>query len=652
MIYKIFCVLLLLSSTFFSQQDYKPWINAERNQYEKVVELSKIQYPGDSQIDVTYYGLNLRVTSNPKYLSGNVTIGIKANTISLDSCFLDLRNALSVDSVSLNGSPATYNHANNKINIILDHNYTEGDLFTVKIYYQGVPGTSGFGSFEFNSHNGVPAIWSLSEPYGAPDWFPCKDSPDDKADSSDMWITVDSGLTAVSNGTLESLTGSMKTIRTFHWKNHYPIDHYLISLAITNYYRYDTYFHYGKKDSMLISHYVYPEDFNSIKRYLDETADMIKVFSDKYGLYPFIKEKYGHAEFGWGGGMEHQTCTSLGAFGTGIISHELSHQWFGDKITCKDWHHIWLNEGFATYSEAVYIEAKRGKAAYNSQISSEMSNAKNAQGSIWVQNISSVNEIFDGARTYSKGACVLHMLRGIVGDSVFFNIMRSYAGDPDLAYGTATTEDFQAVAENVSGKNLDYFFQEWIYGENYPHYTVVWHKTQINGDLYKINLNITQSVNKNPSFFTMPIKVKINTALEDTIVTLFNNEQSQDFDFNVYGDPSSINFDYGNWILKNSQAAITDVKDLSTPLNYRLEQNYPNPFNPVTMINFQLPANEFVSLKVYDINGREVSALVNEYKSRGKYEIEFHPSNLASGIYYYSLRAGNFFKTRKMLFLK
>ena len=150
----------------------------------------------------------------------------------------------------------------------------------------------------------------------------------------------------------------------------------------------------------------------------------------------------------------------------------------------------------------------------------------------------------------------------------------------------------------------------------------------------------------------MPIKVKINTALEDTIVTLFNNEQSQDFDFNVYGDPSSINFDYGNWILKNSQAAITDVKDLSTPLNYRLEQNYPNPFNPVTMINFQLPANEFVSLKVYDINGREVSALVNEYKSRGKYEIEFHPSNLASGIYYYSLRAGNFFKTRKMLFLK
>ena len=654
MIYKILCVLILLSSVLLSQQDYKPWIKAERSQYEKEVELSKIQYPGDSQIDVTYYGLNLRVTSNPKYLSGNVIIEVKADTTSLDSCFLDLRDALSVDSVLLNGSPTIYNHINNKININLPHTYTIGEPFSLNIYYRGIPGSSGFGSFVFSSHNGTPVIWTLSEPYGAPDWFPCKDSPADKADSSDMWITVDPGLTAVSNGTLESVTGSKKGIRTFHWKSQYPIDHYLISLAITNYYRYDTYYHYGKTDSMLISHYIYPENFNSIKHYLDETANMIKVFSDRYGQYPFIKEKYGHAEFGWGGAMEHQTCTSIGAFSTGFISHELAHQWFGDKITCKDWHHIWLNEGFATYSEAVYIEAKNGKAAYDSQIKSEMNIAKNAVGSIWIQNISNVNQIFNGPRSYSKGACVLHMLRGIVGDSVFFNIMRCYADDPKLAYGTATTEDFQAVAENVSGENLNYFFREWIYGENYPHYTISWNKTQINGDLYKINLKIAQSVNKNPPFFTMPIKVNISTTLGDTIVTLFNDAQTQNFEIDVRGNPSSINFDYGNWILKSSQTtiAIADVKDLSAPLQYKLEQNYPNPFNPETTINFQLPADKFVTLKVYDITGREVSTLVNGYKSKGKYEIKFHLANLASGIYYYSLKAGNFFKTRKMLFLK
>jgi len=652
MIYRILSVSLLLTSVLLSQQDYKPWIGAEKEQYKKAIELSKIQYPGDSQIDVTYYGLNIKVTWDPNYLSGNVSINIKSGSDSLSSFFLDLVDALSVDSLLLNGSPTTFNHTNNKINVTLDHNYIKGESLTVKIFYQGVPGSSGFGSFEFSSHNGTTAIWSLSEPYGAPDWFPCKDSPADKADSSDVWITVGDDLTAVSNGTLESVTAGPKGIHTFHWKNHYPIDHYLISLTITNYYEYDTYFKYSKKDSMLISHFVYPEDFNSIKQYLDETANMIKVFSDKYGLYPFINDKYGHAQFGWGGGMEHQTCTSIGTFGTGIISHELSHQWFGDKITCKDWHHIWLNEGFATYSEAIYKEAKSGRSAYNSQIQSEMSNAKKAQGSIWVQNISSVNEIFNDARSYSKGACILHMLRGIVGDSVFFKIMKSYATDPSLSYGVATTEDFQAVAENVSGENLYYFFQEWIYGENYPRYTVSWNKSQVSEDLYKINLNIEQSTSKNPSFFTMPIKVKINTSLMDTVVTIFNNAQKQNFQFDVLGNPSSINFDDGNWILKNLQTTVTDVKDLSSFPQYNLEQNYPNPFNPSTIIRFQLQAAGFVTLRVYDILGKEVSTLINEYKPAGKYETEFHPLNLSSGIYYYSIKAGDFSKTRKMLFLK
>src|SRR3990172_1343722 len=652
MIYRIF-TLFLLTQILYSQQDYKPWIKSERDRYAKTIELSKIQYDGDSKIDITYYGLDLKITSNPNYLSGNVTIGATADTASLSTCFLDLRNALSIDSLLINGSPAMYTHSNHKINITLDHTYTQGETFTVRVYYQGVPGSSGFGSFEFNSHNGTPAIWTLSEPYGAPDWFPCKDTPADKADSSDVWITVADNFTGVSNGTLENVINNGDGTRTFHWKNHYTIAHYLISLAITDYQQYDTYFHYGQNDSMLISHYVYPESFNSIQRYLDETDDMIEVFSNRYGLYPFINEKYGHAQFGWGGAMEHQTCTSIGSWGTGIVSHELAHQWFGDKITCKDWHHIWLNEGFATYSEAVYLEAKSGSAAYNSQIQSEMNSAKNAQGSIWVQNISSVGMIFNGARSYAKGACVLHMLRGVVGDSVFFNIMKTYADDPSLAYGVATTEDFQEIAETVSGEDLDYFFQAWIYGENYPEYTVNWNGSKISGNLYKISLTINQSVNTNPSFFTMPVKIKISTSLGDTVVTLLNDAQKQSFQFDVLGNPSSIKFDDGNWILK-TLLSVTGIEDVPTSLQYNLEQNYPNPFNPSTKIRFQIPGAGFVTLKVYDILGKEVSTLINEHKPQGKYEVEFHPSdkNLSSGIYYYSLRAGNFLKTRKMLFIK
>ena len=654
MINKIFTIVLILSSILVAQNYEKPWVKAERENFVRMRELLKVTYPGDSKIDVTYYGLKLEVTSNPHYLSGSVIIGIKVDTSEINSCFLDLRNALTVDSILLNGVATTYIHSDNKININLDKTYFQGESFSVEVFYQGVPGSSGFGSFEFSSHNGTPVIWTLSEPYGAPDWFPCKDTPADKADSSDVWITVADNLTAVSNGTLESVTNNGNGTKTFYWKNHYTIDHYLISLAITNYYEYDTYFHYGQTDSMIITHFIYPEDFNSVKNYIDETDDMIEVFSNRYGLYPFIEEKYGHAEFGWGGGMEHQTCTSMGYYGlvhSSYISHELAHQWYGDMITCKDWHHIWLNEGFATYSEAVYVEAKNGKAAYDSYMASEMNGAKLAQGTIWVQDISNEGEIFDTHRSYQKGSCVLHMLRGIVGDSTFFHIMRAYSDAPNLKYGVATTEDFQAVAESVYGQDLNYFFQEWIYGENEPTYTIGWNKSLVSGDIYHITLNINQTVNTNPSYFSMPVQIKFNTNLGDTTVTLFNNAQAQNFQFDIVGNPQSIVFDPGNWILKNT-TIVTDLDDVTIPVEYRLKQNYPNPFNPATTIEFSLPKSGNVTLKVFNVLGKEVATLINGQVESGKHKVNFDASNLNSGVYFYRIDAGNFIDTKKMILLK
>jgi aminopeptidase N len=650
MILRIFTLLILLSAITTAQQDYKPWIKAEIERYERKIELSKINYPGDQNIDVTYYGLDLTVTYSPNYISGSVIINATADS-SINSCSLDLKDVLDVESVMLNGTVAAFSHSNNKINVDLNRTYNKGEAFTIKVFYQGLPGSSGFGSFEFDTHNGEPVIWTLSEPYGAPDWFPCKDSPADKADSSDVWITVADNLIPVSNGTLEEIINNGDGTYTYYWKSRYPIAHYLISLAISNYHQYDTYFYYGKNDSMVITHYVYPESFNSIKPMLDETADMIALFSELYGLYPFIKEKYGHAEIGVYIAMEHQTCSSMGGWGTGVVSHELAHQWFGDKITCKDWRHIWLNEGFATYSEAVYIEAKNGIEAYKSKIQSEMNFAKNAQGSIWVQDISSVNQIFSGSRSYSKGACVLHMLRGIVGDPVFFNILKTYSNDLSVAFGAATTEDFQVIAENVSGQDLDYFFDEWIYGENYPKYTVNWSSDYLNGDTYQVNLNITQEINSNPSFFTMPVKIKMNTSFGDTVITIFNNAQNQDFQFEVTGEPSIIGFDHDNWILKDI-LSITTVGEKLLPAEFHLGQNYPNPFNPATNFEFRIADAGFVTLKVYDILGNEIAVLVNEERSAGKYEITFDASGLSSGIYYYKLKSGDFESTKKMILLR
>jgi aminopeptidase N len=653
---KIFMPLLLISSFCLAQYGPKPWVKSERERHSNLIQLQKVQYPGDFEIDITYYGLDLTISTNPNYLTGIVTIGVMADTTEINTCFLDLRDFLTVDSILINGASTTFTHSNDIININLDHTYLQGEPFTLKIYYQGVPSGTTFGGFYFSTHSGTPIISSLSESYSGPYWWPQKDTPADKADSSDVRVTVADNLTPVSNGTLESITPNGNGTHTYHWKNHHPIANYLISIAITNYTQYDTYYHYSSTDSMVITNFIYPEDFNYAKPYVDETDEMIEAFASRYGAYPFLDEKYGHAEFQWGGAMEHQTCTSIGSWGSDVISHELAHQWYGDMITCKDWHHIWLNEGFATYSEAIYLEARDGKAAYDAEMSMIAIRAKMAEGTVWVQNIYDEWEIFDWFRSYSKGAYFLHMLRGIVGDSTFFDLMKAYSNDPDLKYGVATTEDFQGVAESVSGLNLEYFFHEWIYGENEPTYTVGWNKTHIGGNIYNVNFHIYQTANTNPPYFTMPVQVKFNTSQGDTIITLFNNSQNQYFQFQIIGDPQSMVFDPGNWILKNN-TIVSVAEDLNLPLQFNLEQNYPNPFNPSTTIGYELSKSSNVILKVYNISGEEIKTLVDEMKSPGRQSViwdatDDHEKIVSSGIYFYRLQSNNVVLTRKMMFLK
>ena len=651
MLLKIFTCILLFASLYFAQNGPKPWVKSERERYSKLIQLQKVQYPGDSKIDITYYGLDLTVTRNPDYLTGIVTIGVKADTAEINTCFLDLRNFLDVDSILINGASAFFTHSNNLINITLDHSYMQGEPFTLKIYYQGEPGGTNFGGFYFSTHSGAPIISSLSESYSGPYWWPQKDTPADKADSSDVWLTVADNLIPVSNGTLESITPNGNGTHTYHWKNHHTIANYLISLAISNYTQYNTYYHYSPTDSMVITNFIYPENFNFAKPYVDETDEMMEVFADRYGEYPFLDEKYGHAEFQWGGAMEHQTCTSIGQWGSDIISHELSHQWYGDMITCKDWHHIWLNEGFATYSEAVYIEATQGKAAYDAEMAMVAIRSKMAEGTIWVQNVLDEFEIFNWFRSYSKGAYVLHMLRGIVGDSTFFNIMRTYSSDPDLKYGVATTEDFQEVAESVCGQDLEYFFQEWIYGENYPTYSIGWNKTNVGGNIYNVDVNIYQTVNTNPPYFTMPVQVKLNTSLGDTIVTLFNDAQIQHFQFQVIGNPQSMVFDPGNWLLKDV-GTITRINDFENPIRFSLEQNYPNPFNPSTTIEYSIPESGNVKLIIFNSLGEKVTTLVNNFEEAGIHKVNFDARDLASGIYLYKIDTGKYSSIKKMILLR
>ena len=661
----LFSILMMTSLPFLficPQNFNEDLINIEKTRFENSKNLSGIEYPGDSNIDVTYYKLNLNLNYDTKFLDGIVTVSFKSQSQGLTAFYLDLQNPIRVDSIKFKGSKANFtrNTGEAKLIINLPSPLNQDEKGSVDIYYAGTPVSSGFGSFTFGYDDaGGKAIYTLSEPYGASDWWPCKDTPADKADSSDVWMTVENDLTAVSNGKLQEVTDNGNGTQTFKWKNGYPIAPYLISMAIANYKVYNVYYKYSSTDSLLISNYIWPNSYNQdTKDKLNLLPDMIRIFSERYGPYPFIKEKYGNAQFGMGGGMEHQTITSASNFDEQLLVHELAHQWFGDKVTCKTWNDIWLNESFATYSEGVYYEGEYGKDRYNSFIDQEMIWAKwDSTSSVYVNDISEISRIFNVSTTYVKGGIVLHMLRGIVGDSAFFKILRTYNSDPRYAYNSVVTSDFQGIAESVSGLDLNYFFDEWIYGVNYPRYNLRWNFTDNGGEIYRLAVNLNQEPGTNPQYFTMPVQMKIITDKGDSTVTVFNNKLTQEFDILVSGKPSDVIFDPDNLILKD--LIITGVRDEIIPHQFKLEQNYPNPFNPATTIPYSIQINSLVTIKIYDVLGKEIKILLNERKSPGNYYFNFYADNLPSGVYFYSMRAipegnhaGSFISTKKFVLLK
>ncbi|NMB82574.1 MAG: T9SS type A sorting domain-containing protein [Ignavibacteria bacterium] len=668
---KCFLLLYLVINSFLLSQTGEELCSSSKIQiYERLGKSLEVTYPGDANIDVTYYKLDLNITYSPQYLKGIVTVKGRPSIGQINSLYLDLWSGFKVNSVKSNNQQLSFSlTSDNKLNINLGRFYQLNEEFNLEIDYEGKPNTSGGigGSFVFSTTPaGQPVIWTLSQPYGARDWWPSKDTPADKADSTDVWITAPTNFVSVSNGSLIENRDNGNGTLTFKWKNRYPIANYLVSIAMTNYYLYQTQYEYETGKYFPITHYVYPESFASQKSNLDKTNDMIKIFSEMFGAYPYLKEKYGHAQCGFGGGMEHQTITSAGSFSESLVAHELAHQWFGDKVTCKDWQNIWLNEGFATYSDKLYHQKKYGDATFTSQMNSVMNSAKTATGTIYVQNISSVNEIFSSARSYNKGAVVLHMLRGILGDEKFFQTLKEYLVEPGLSYNVAVTADFQRIAERVSGQNLNYFFQQWIYGAGYPKYTFGWRTEQVSGNSYNLIVRVKQQSNSNPLFFTMPLQIYYSTPLETKTITLFNDQQEQGWVIPVNGSPYSVQLDPNNWILKDI-VGYTSITEDVLPAKFQLFQNYPNPFNPSTTIKFTIPnvgissnqlsqasSLQHVTLKVYDALGNEVTTLVDEFKQPGSYNYEWRIENreFTSGVYFYRLTMGNYTETKKMIFLK
>ncbi|MEN8006967.1 MAG: M1 family aminopeptidase [Candidatus Krumholzibacteriota bacterium] len=495
--------------------------------------------------DVHHYDLDLDLDPGTTTLTGTVIVTAEVTGPSITTMDLNLTLHMTVTGVTAGGIGTGFSRIASVLTVDLDRAYTTGETVVVTVDYNGNPAG---GSFGWDSYGGQDMIWTLSEPFGARDWWPCKDLNSDKADSVDVTVTVPDHLVVASNGLVVSDVDNGST-RTTHWKSNYPIATYLVSLAIHPYVQYsDWYNPLGGGGPMEVQFYIYPSHVGLVEPNYALTVPMIDVFAQAYGEYPFVNEKYGHAEFTWGGGMEHQTLTSMGGWSEDLISHELAHQWWGDMVTCEDFGHIWLNEGFATWSEAYWAEQNYDIATYRQYMDFA---AYYGAGTIFVEDPLTEN-IFDGNLSYNKGSWVVHMLRGVLGDSDFFAGLALYRANH--GFGSATTEELQAAMETVSGQDLTAFFQQWIYGEYFPVYSYSW----VTGPgVDEITVTIVQE-QTDTGLFTMPIDLRITTTTGTTDVTVANSLASEDYVLTVTGTPESVLLDPDRWILRQVRTEVTD----------------------------------------------------------------------------------------------
>ena len=583
---------------------------------------------GRSQVDqedITYLAVFWNIDPAVRQISGSVKYSFTVTSASYDSFRLDLSDSLEVIDVVRQGTNILFNHSMEQLSISLP-GMTIGDTATVQIFYQGVPSNSGFGSFVTGVTNaGDPVMWTLSQPFGASDWWPAKESFSDKIDSSDYFISIPPGNKAAGVGKLVEVDSSSSVAHIYHWKHRYPVAAYLIATAVTNYaeIRREVPLRDGNLELL---NYCYPAQVGEWDWQQTEVIAMLQYFDSLFTPYPFMLEKYGHAQFGWGGGMEHQTMSFMADLGPWLTSHELGHQWFGDAITCSSWKDIWLNEGFATYVTGLFFERFNPPAFYYWKKNVRDEITSQPGGSVIVDDTTSVNRIFDGRLSYAKGAFVLHMLRNTLGEQVFFEALKSYLNSPDFQFGFVQTSDFQESIESASGVNLDTFFNQWIIGEGYPNIEVKWMPTD--EGLY-IQLSQTASIGN--TIFSTQVPLRLFGTSDSTMILLPLDQAEAHFLLKPGFSVESIEVDpESDWLARYNLTFLTTDAPLEDQIGV-----YPNPVSSDFFVKFpngQLPQ----SVSMIQADGKEIQAKVSVDKYLGIYKLSL-VQQAAPGTYYVQL---------------
>lgn len=590
--------------------------------------------------DITYHKLEFNVDPAIYFISGKITTTYTA-LANMNTLTFDLSNTLIVSSVKINNVSLAYTQNTNELIITLPTTQLLGAQATVEVIYSGAPPQNGFFAFTSSNHgpSNTPVIYTLSEPFGARDWWPCKQDLNDKINNIDVYITAPSQYVSVSNGVEPEAPVINGNLKTTHFRHNYPIPAYLICMAVTNY----TIINQtagSAPNTYPIINYIYPEsDNSSLRTQILQTPLLLNYYSTLLENYPFANEKYGHAQFGWGGGMEHTTVSFMVNFGRQLIAHEMAHQWFGDKITCGTWKDIWLNEGFATYFAALAVENFDGPAAFVSEKANMIGLiTSSANGSVYLSDAEAliVDRIFDYRLTYNKGAMVLHMLRFKLGDAVFFQGLRNYLADSNLAFKYAITANLKSHLEAVYGSSLTEFFNDWVYNQGYPIYNITVQNTAVGQA--KITVSQTTSHSSVP-FFEMPVPVRLlgaNGQSQDVVVN--NTVNGEQFNISVPFTVIGTQFDPTKNIISRMSMATLDNDNFNIDTAIQI---FPNP--SATTISVSIPENiEIENAVIYSVLGQKIM----ETKSQKSWDI----SSFSSGIHFITIQTNK--GTKQFKFVK
>lgn len=636
-------LILLISIESVAQEQLNKQTLTIAKQEQKVFEIrqnNRVVSAASNNFTVHYARCFFTIDPAIRYITGKVThyftLLNNTNTISFD-----LTTQLRVDSVVFRNQKITYAQLSNQtLALQFGTVLTALQKDSVTIFYKGVPDNTGFGSFIQSSHNNVPVIWTLSEPYGSKDWWPCRNGLDDKIDSIDLFITHPSQYKATANGLLQFEQTTINTTTTFY-KHRYPIAAYLVAFSVTNF---SVFNHSVLLDGITLPmiSFIYPESVADFQGNTFKVLDAMKLFHNSFGTYPFIKEKYGHTQFGWGGGMEHQTNTFLSSSDANLMAHELGHQWFGNKITCGSWQDIWLNESFATFAANYYLE-KFDTTTFRILLTNHLNHITSIpEGAVFVTDTTDPNRIFSGRLSYDKGAFVLRTLRFTLGDSVFFKGLKQYLADPLLQYGFAKSNDFKRNIEQVAGQDLTYFFNQWIYGEGYPIFNVQW--SQNSNHWAKIKVGQTTSHNS-VAFFKTPLLLTFKNAQQQKTITVQCNTNNNETWANIGFAADTVLVDEAKQLISKNNSTQKLIATNTTINDLKI---YPNPVKDNLFISFKNPSSKTLTIQLYNSVGQLLQQ--QNFETPGQDELLNIPfTNYNKGSYLIRLISGNSFLITKKI---